>query len=157
VKHLRRGQAAVVSLDGQTIGYAGRLDDAVAGMYKFKQPVYVGEINLDLAMDLPAAISVYKPLSKYPSIVRDVSFVAKRDITFAQVCEAAAAGQVDLLRGLSFVDVYEGQGIAPDERSLTIRLEYRSDERTLVEDEVESVHKQIVERIERELAVKQRV
>ena len=52
---------------------------------------------------------------------------------------------------------FEGQGIAADERSLTIRLEYRSDERTLVEDEVEAIHKQIVERIERELAVKQRV
>lgn len=157
VKHLRRGQAAVIVLDGQTIGYAGRLDNAIAGMYKFKQPVYVGEINLDMAMALPAVTSTYKPLSKYPSIVRDVSFVGKRHVTFAQVRDAATAEQFELLRGVSFVDVYEGQGIAADERSLTIRLEYRSDERTLIEDEVELVHKQIVARIERELAVKQRV
>jgi len=157
VKHLRRGQSALIELDGQAVGYAGRLADSVSGTYKFKQPVYVGEINLDMAMSLPAVISTYKPLAKYPSIVRDVSFVGKRDITYAQVRDAAAADQFELLRGLSFVDVYEGQGIAADERSLTVRLEYRSDERTLVEDEVESIHKQIVERIERELAVKQRV
>jgi phenylalanyl-tRNA synthetase beta chain len=157
VRHLRRGQSALIEIDGRAVGYAGRLADAVAGTYKFKQPVYVGEINLETAMALPAVISTYKPLSKYPSIVRDVSFVGKRDITYAQVRQVAEGESFELLRGVSFVDVYEGQGIAPDERSLTIRLEYRSDERTLVEDEVESVHKQIVERIERELAVKQRV
>ena len=55
------------------------------------------------------------------------------------------------------MDVYEGEGLADNERSVTIRLEYRSDERTLADDEVEGVHRQIVEQIEHKLGIKQRL
>ena len=157
VKHLRNGQAAAITANDKTIGYVGRLNDAISSLYKFRQPVYVGEINLELAMTLPAVSSTYKPLPKFPSIIRDVSFLISRDVTFAQISDAATAEQFDLLRDITFVDVYEGKGLDPGERSLTVRFEYRSDERTLIEDEVEPIHKDIVERIERELSVKQRV
>jgi phenylalanyl-tRNA synthetase beta chain len=157
VKHLRKGQAAAISIDGQTIGYAGRLDDEISSQYKFKQPVYLGEINIGMALSLPAETATYRPLPKFPSIIRDVSFVSGRDVSFAQILDVATAAQFDLLREVSFVDVYEGHGMNPNERSLTIRLEYRSDERTLVDDEVEPVHKEIVDQIARELSVKQRV
>jgi len=55
-----------------------------------------------------------------------------------------------------FVDVFEGKGMRDDQRSITIRLEYRSDERTLTEEEVEKVHEQILNALEVNLAVKKR-
>ena len=63
----------------------------------------------------------------------------------------------ELCKNVSFVDVYEGKGMADDERSITIRLEYRSDERTLVEVEVEEIHAKILAEIESKLAAKQRI
>ena len=54
----------------------------------------------------------------------------------------------ELLRNVEFVDVYEGKGVADDERSITIRLVYRSDERTLLEEEVETIHKIILQNLE---------
>jgi phenylalanyl-tRNA synthetase beta subunit len=54
------------------------------------------------------------------------------------------------------MDIYEGKGIGADERSLTIRLEYRSDERTLIESDVDEVHEQLVKGVEDELQIRRR-
>lgn len=153
VKHLRKGQSAEISLGGNVIGYLGRLDDTLAGQYKFKQPVYVAEIDLSTSLAAAAEPRVYNPLPKYPSVVRDVSFVVERSTGFADIHNAILEQNNELCRGVQFVDIFEGKGMADGERSLTIRLEYRSDERTLIEEEVETVHSSILQAIEQKLGI----
>ncbi len=157
VKHLRPGQSASIHVGDKTVGYLGRLNDDIAASYKFKQPVFVTEINLETIFARPVETVIYHPLAKFPSIVRDVSFSAKRSITFAAIRDSVVEAHFNICRNIEFVDVYEGKGMADDERSITIRLEYRSDERTLVEDEVEAVHQQLLSQIEQKLAIKPRV
>jgi phenylalanyl-tRNA synthetase beta chain len=140
VKHLRKGQSAAISIGGAEVGYIGRLNDGIAANYKFKQPVYVAEIDLQAVLEIAVAPITYKPLAKYPGITRDISLLVRRDVTFAQVRQAVTDQNFELCRSVGFVDVYEGKGLADDERSVTIRLEYRGDERTLVDDEVEALH-----------------
>lgn len=53
------------------------------------------------------------------------------------------AGQA-ICRSVKFVDDFVGSGLAEDERSLTVRFEYRSDDRTLTEDEVEVIHQAVL-------------
>nr|AUN37241.1 phenylalanyl-tRNA synthetase beta chain [uncultured bacterium] len=156
VKHLRKGQTARVSVDGEEVGSIGRLSDELASKYKFRQAVYVAELNLGLLLDRPAKQPAYQPLSRFPAITRDVSFVVKRDVGFADIISAVTEQGFELCRDASFVDIYEGKGLADDERSVTIRLEYRSDERTLIEDEVEGVHAGLIAGVENKLGIKQR-
>ena len=54
------------------------------------------------------------------------------------------------------VVIATSKGIGADERSLTIRLEYRSDERTLIETEVDEVHEQLVATVEKDLNIRRR-
>ncbi len=157
VKHLRPGQSASIQINNKTVGYLGRLNDEIAASYKFKQPVFVAEINLEKVLSLPTDTSIYRPLAKFPSVVRDISFVAKRSLAFAEIQNSVVEEHFDLCRSIEYVDVYEGKGMAEDDRSITIRLEYRSDERTLVEDEVEAVHQQILSKIEKKLGIKPRI
>ena len=157
VKHLRPGQTASVSVGGATIGYFGRLNEEMSSHYKFKQAVFVAEIDLQAALSAPSSQVVYRPLPKYPGIVRDISFVVNRQIGFADIRNSVRDQKADLCRSVEFVDVYEGKGLAENERSVTIRLEYRSDERTLIEVEVETVHRGIVAAIENDLGIKQRI
>nr|MBA2735906.1 phenylalanine--tRNA ligase subunit beta [Pyrinomonadaceae bacterium] len=130
--------------------------DEIAANYKFKQPVYVAELDLQtvLAQRLPTIL--YRPLPKYPSVARDVSLLVKRNLSFAEIRNAIAEQNAELCRSVEFVDVYEGKGIADDERSITIRLEYRSDERTLIDEEVDAIHSQIIKNLENNLGAKQR-
>ncbi len=156
VSHLRSGQSALISLNGSPVGTIGRLSDEVAASFKFRQPVFVAEVDLESILAADADAILYRPLAVYPSIQRDVSFLVKRSLTFGAIRDAILRENFELLRKVSFADIYEGKGIAGDERSLTIRLEYRSDERTLLEEEVEKVHSAILASIEREFAIKPR-
>ncbi len=156
VKHLRKGQTAAVSVGGTKVGYIGRLSDEIAAGYKFKQPVYVAEVDLQAILVAQTTPVAYQPLFKYPAVTRDVSLVGDRNVSFASILDAINEQSFDLCRNVSFVDVYEGKGLGENERSITIRFEYRSDERTLVEDEVEALHKQILANLEQKLAIKPR-
>jgi len=156
VKHLRKGQSAEILSNGKTVGTIGRLSDELAQNYKFRQPVFVAEIDLQTILAEKEQTVLYRPLPVYPSMVRDVSLLVNRSVGFADVKNSILSGNYELLRSVEFVDVYEGKGVPDDSRSLTIRLEYRSDERTLVEEEVEGIHRDIIGNLENNLGVKQR-
>ena len=156
VKHLRKGQSASVSVGGVKVGYLGRLSDEIAANYKFKQPVYIAELDLQTVLAQLQPTVLYRPLPKYPSVVRDVSLLVKRSLNFAEIRNAVSGQNAEICRSVQFVDVYEGKGIADDERSITVRLEYRSDERTLIDEEVDTVHNKIVKSLENNLGAKQR-
>jgi phenylalanyl-tRNA synthetase beta chain len=156
VKHLRKGQAAEVFSGGKSIGTIGRLNDEIAAAYKFRQPVFIAEVDLQTLLESKEQTIVYQPLPVYPSIVRDVSLLVKRNLSFAEIQKAIAEQGFELCRKIEFVDIYEGQGVAEDERSITLRLEYRSDERTLLDEEIDSIHAQILQSLETHLQAKQR-
>ncbi len=156
VKHLRKGQSAEILLNGKTVGTIGRLSDEIAQNYKFRQPVFIAEIDLQTVLNEKEQTILYHPLPVYPSVERDVSILVKRNISFADIKQAVEMQGFELLRKVEFVDVYEGKGVADDERSLTVRLVYRSDERTLIESEVESVHNKILQKTEEKFGAKQR-
>ncbi|MFN6963993.1 MAG: phenylalanine--tRNA ligase subunit beta [Pyrinomonadaceae bacterium] len=155
-KHLRRGQTAAITAAGRTVGLLGRLGDDIAVEYKYRQPVFVAEIDLQSLLALPGSNVAYRPLPKFPAVTRDISLLGPRAVAFADIRRVAAGLGFELVRKVEFVDSFEGKGVEPGMRSITIRLEYRSDERTLVESEVEDLNKQIVGALERELGVRQR-
>ena len=156
VKHLRKGQSAEILLNGKTVGTIGRLNDEISQSYKFRQPVFVAEIDLQTILAEKQQTILYRPLLVYPSVERDVSLLVKRIVSFADIRQTIESQGFELLKNVEFVDVYEGKGIADDERSLTIRLVYRSAERTLIEEEVETVHNKILQTTEEKFDAKQR-
>jgi phenylalanyl-tRNA synthetase beta chain len=156
VKHLRKGQSTSISLGGKKIGYLGRVSDEISAGYKFRQPVYVAELDLQAAMAEDRPPVLYRPLAKYPSIVRDVSLLVKRTTSLADIRKAVTDQGAEICRSVEFVDIYEGKGMAEDERSVTIRLSYRSDERTLIETEVDAIHQQIIGNLQEILGLRQR-
>jgi phenylalanyl-tRNA synthetase beta chain len=141
VKHLRSGQAARISLqDGKEIGSAGRLSDSISTTYKFRQPVYIAEVDLSSLLSGAERAVHYKALARYPGVVRDISLLLDRGVQLEEILEAVRARQVSDCRGGRLVGVYEGVHIPAGKRSITIRIEYRSDERTLRDDEVDERH-----------------
>jgi phenylalanyl-tRNA synthetase beta chain len=156
VKHFRKGQSAEVILEESAIGYLGCLSDNVASKYKFKQPVYLAEIDLQAVLEASHKPSAYRPLPVFPGIARDVSLLTKRTVTYEQIRGEVEAMGFELCKNVGFVAVFEGKGMADDERSITIRLEYRSDDRTLTEEEVEKVHQVILSALKVNLGITQR-
>jgi phenylalanyl-tRNA synthetase beta chain len=157
VRHLREGQAAAISLsDGKSIGYIGRLSEEVAAEYKFRQPVYVAEIDFTVLLGAEEATVLYTPLARYPSVSRDVSLLVARRVRFAELLEAVNEQQVLFCRDAKLVEVYEGANMPEGKRSVTLRLEYRADEQTLRDEEVDEMHQRIVGALEEKFNAQQR-
>lgn len=145
VKHLHEGQAAIVGINEQKpIGTIGRLTESVAAAYKFRQPVYVAEVDLSALLAAEESVVRYRPLPRYPSVVRDVSVLADRRVTFAEMLRMVFDQKLENLRDAKLVGVYEGANIPEGKRSVTLRIEYRADERTLRDEEVDALHALIV-------------
>jgi len=139
--HLRMGQAGEILLsNGTAIGTFGRLAENVASSYKFRQPVYVLEMDLSALFAVPEKTVQYSRLPKYPSVVRDLTLLLSRDVTFASLTKAVSDQNVADCRNVNLVGTYDGPNIPPGKRSITLRIEYRSDDRTLRDDEVEERH-----------------
>ena len=149
IKHLRPGQSAAIQLDGTRIGSIGRLIETVAGDYKFRQPVFVAELDLTSLLEHPEQPVLYSRLPRFPSVVRDVSLLVDRGKSVAELISAAKADAGKDLVDVMFVGTYEGKGIADNKRSVTLRLEYRAEDHTLRDEEVDALHWPIVESLKK--------
>jgi phenylalanyl-tRNA synthetase beta chain len=139
--HLRKGQAAAILLnDGKQIGTLGRLAEHIASAYKFRQPVYILELDLSDLLVSSQKVVQYTRLPKYPSVVRDLTLLVSRDVTFAQLDNAVREQAISDCRDIKLVGTYDGPNIPVGKRSITLRIEYRADDRTLRDDEVEEPH-----------------
>ena len=157
VTNLREGQSARIKLsDGKEIGTIGRLAESVATNYKFRHPVYVMELDLESLLNGPVRIVQYGPLPRYPSVVRDISLLLNRSIALDDLLNAVKDTRVADFRGVKLVGIFEGGSIPSSKRSVTLRLEYRSDERTLRDEEVEERHAQLTSALLDTFAAQQR-
>lgn len=148
--HMREGQSARVTLRGEQVGTIGRLSEEVAALYKFRQPVYVAEVSLTALLTSVEELSRYTPLPRFPSIVRDVSLLADRRAGYGRMRRAVLSLGIEECRGVALVDVYEGANVPEGKRSVTLRVEYRADERTLRDEEVDEMHARVVAALEEE-------
>ncbi|HEV7373771.1 MAG TPA: phenylalanine--tRNA ligase subunit beta [Pyrinomonadaceae bacterium] len=157
IKHLRDGQAARISIDGnKAIGSIGRLDEAVAALYKFRQAVYVAEVDLSALLEAEEMPVLYAPLARYPSVVRDISLLVGRRVTLTEMLDAVSEQRLENCRDARLVDVYEGANLPEGKRSVTLRVDYRSDERTLRDEDVDEMHALLVQALEERFGAQQR-
>jgi phenylalanyl-tRNA synthetase beta chain len=157
VRHLREGQTARIKLaNGTDVGSMGRLAENVAASYKFRQAVYVLELDLSALLSGPTKLIQYSPLPRYPSVVRDLSLLVNRNVAVEEIFNAVRDQNVADCRSVKLVGTFEGGNIQSSKRSVTLRLEYRSDERTLRDDEVEERHARLTSTLLEAFAAEQR-
>lgn len=97
--------------------------------------------------------SVYKEVSKYPPVVRDISFIIGKDVSLNNYYELVRDCAGNLIEQVELTDSYENdEKFGKDKKSYTFRIVYRSLERTLTNEEVNNIHDQIVEKTKKELS-----
>jgi phenylalanyl-tRNA synthetase beta chain len=156
VRHLRVGQVAAISINGAPVGSIGRLAETNATDYKFRQPVFVAEVDLTALLSVNETPVRYSPLPRFPSIVRDVSLLVDRKTTVAELLKAVNDQELENCLGAKFVGSYEGEGIPENKRSVTLRLEYRAADRTLRDEEVDEIHWPLVKALQEKFSAEVR-
>jgi phenylalanyl-tRNA synthetase beta chain len=137
VEWLNPAEAAVLKIGGEVAGVLGSLAPALEEKYKLKQPVYLAEIDFERLARYAFSPIQYEPLPKYPSVERDMSIVASRDVAYQSISAGIAGLGIAELKGIDLIDVYEGEKIPSGKVSLTLRVTFQDRERTLTVDRVQ--------------------
>jgi phenylalanyl-tRNA synthetase beta chain len=91
-------------------------------------------------------------------IRRDLAILLNRNILSQEVLDTAEASiDQKILRGVRLFDLYQGDNLKEDEKSLAFGIFLQHDERTLTDDEVEAVIVQVVENLEQQHGAKLRI
>ncbi len=136
-------QCVEIILNDKVLGYFGRLHPQLA-----PQPLYAFDLDYSVLARVWKSNDIsFKPLSPFPSIVRDMALVADRELSFETLVQTIRDSQVLLLKDISLFDVYEGDKIAADKKSLAFSLVYADPTRTLTDEEVNKVHFALVKNL----------
>lgn len=152
------GQCAELKLGKQVVGTLGQCHPSFADDAKIKHPMFFAEINLELLIPIAEGKNRYdtfKPqaLSVYPSVDRDMAFVAPTTITHSAIENCIQKLKQPLIQSIQVFDVYQGEQIEAGHRSLAYRLTLGSPEKTLTDQEIETTIKDVKTQLEKELAV----
>jgi phenylalanyl-tRNA synthetase beta chain len=157
--YLVSGRAALVRSGSTTIGVLGQVLPAVAENRGLPvgEEIYCAEIDTDaLAARAPDRELRAESLPKYPSIVRDLSILTGEALPAAAVRGTIRSAAPPSLQSIVEFDRYQGKGIPEGRVSLSLRLTFRSSERTLTDDEIEAAMNTIVAALEREHTAERR-
>jgi len=129
------------------LGLLGELHPAVRAAFDLNERVYVLTLDFERVIEMGGQPRPYRPLSKFPPVMRDLAVVVDAGVPAARVEEAIWQGGGRLLRSVALFDRYEGDPIPPGKVSLAYTLTFQADDRTLTDEEVAAVHKKIVNRL----------
>ena len=90
----------------------------------------------------------YKELSKYPAIAKDMAFIVKKNIMASEVMDVIKRACGRLLVDISVFDVYEGDKINSDEKSIAFTLTFQDQNRTLSDEEVMDLFSKAIKEVE---------
>ena len=134
---LHPGRAAKVSLGGTPIGFVGELHPQWVQKYELGSPPVVFEI--DLAAWLAQPMPVYREVSRFPAVTRDLAMTVAKEQPFAPLLSAFRSVAPDIVQEIRLFDVYQGKGLPDGQKSVAFRIVMQDTERTLEDQDVEAV------------------
>lgn len=141
INHLHTGISASILVDRQKLGIIGRVHPSL-----LKDEVYVCELSLT-KLNKEVKPLKYKESSKYPEIIKDVAFIVPKSLTSGEIVETIKKAGGRLLSSIDVFDVYTGENVKENEKSIAYTLTFKDDTRTLNDEEVNAVFRNIIDKV----------
>lgn len=151
ITDLHPGICATIKLDREPIGIIGRIHPSLK-----KDDIYVAELSMTKLYEKSIKPLKFKEASKYPEVKKDLAFVVKKDVTALQLMNQIKKSGGRLLTNIDIFDVYVGENVGPDEKSIAFSLTFSDTTRTLDDLEVTQVFEKIINEVEGKMDAKLR-
>lgn len=122
----------------KVVGTIGQVADAHQLAFGIARPVFAIDLDLEYLMAHMRQALSYIPVSEFPVVTRDISFVVTDRTEFGAL-ESMIKSQNVLVQKVELVDIYRGQGVESGKKSLTLSITFGSKDRTLTGPEVEEI------------------
>ena len=145
-------------LDGKKIATLQQVDEDKLKRFDVEKDVFVAEVDLTTLFELGAgkADTTYSPVAKFPSFEFDAAFTVDKSIRAGELSSAIHKSADDTLKSVSVFDVYEGENIGEEKKSIAFRLTFLDPNKTLTIKDVEPKVQKIVQSLENDFGAKLR-
>lgn len=129
------GRTALIVLDGQEIGFVGQVHPQTAKDYAIGE-TYVAELNLDVIESHYHKAHVFKEITKFPAVSRDIALLVENSVSHSDIIAAIKAAGVKRLTDIKLFDVYAGENIQKGFKSMAYSLTFQNPTDNLTDEEV---------------------
>lgn len=136
--------SASVLAGGQEIGYFSVLDLRVKNRIDKKLNVVFAELDLEKLSNVAAENLRYSEISKYPGVTIDLSLLVEKGLRYENIVSYIKEYECENLQGIRLVDIFEDEKLLAGKKSVTVRLEFGSMDRTLEGTEIQSMVDEIL-------------
>ena len=133
--------------DGMRMGRFGAVSHRVLDRYEIREPVWIGVMDCGVLFGRASERRAYHAPPKYPAVERDLAIVVPDEVSHRDILEEIRACSGDLLEAVELFDVYRGEQIAADRKSMAYAMRFRSGERTLTDAEVTRLQDEVLRRL----------
>ena len=148
--NLHPGVSADIYLDRKKVGFFGRIHPKVN-----KDEIYVLEVCID-DLDINTKPLKFKAASKLPNIKKDIAFVMPISMKNEDVIKVIKHSGGRLLTDIQVFDLYVGENIGLENKSIAYTLTFEDNNRTLTDEEVMTIFNNIIKEVETKLNIKLR-
>ncbi len=153
------GRCAKVWLDGKDIGWLGQMHPRLQQVYDLPRAPMLFE--LDAQAVFARQIPVAQTVSKQQVVTRDLAIIVKRDILAQQIQELIdnlrqSSAACAIIQSVELFDVYQGERVADDEKSMAYRVQLQEMNNTLQDAQIEQVMAQVLHELQSKLGARLR-
>ncbi|MGI6118838.1 MAG: phenylalanine--tRNA ligase subunit beta [Bilifractor sp.] len=141
---LHPGRQALISYDGDVIGYMGEVHPSVAKSYGIGDRVLLAVLDMPEILKFASFDRRFEGIAKFPAVTRDISMVVPKEIKAEQIEDMLRQRGGKILESVTLFDIYEGDQVQEGYKSMAYSLVFRSKERTLGEHDVTVAMKKIL-------------
>ncbi len=145
--YTRPGFSASIQAQGKQIGLLGEIHPRVRQRFELKRTAFIFEVTLDRLVPLVSETKRAVTLPRFPAVSRDVTLIVERRLEAGKILDRIEKMDEDLIEALQLFDVFEGRPIPAGRKSISFRIVYRSAERTLEDEEINRLHRQVTGRL----------
>lgn len=150
------GKTASLYVNNFFAGVLGAIHPDVAENYEVEEECYVAELNLDILYKNASLDKSYTPLPKFPAVLRDIAMLVDDSVLVKEIEEIIKSKGGSLVEKVQLFDVYKGKQIPEGKKSVAYSILYRSEAKTLTDEEIGKVHDKIVRTLEKLLGAELR-
>ena len=149
------GQTAeILSQQGEKIGWLGMLHPTLEKQLGFDTQVFLFELDQDLLLN--KQIPRFKPLSKYPSVRRDIALIVKEEIAISQIIDCINSCAEPTLQDIVVFDIYRGKGVEEGSKSVALSLIIQDFLQTLTDSKIDAILRILLETLTTKISAKLR-
>ncbi len=153
---LHPGKTAIFKKGREILATVGEVHPAVTESLGINKKVFVFECDVETLMKCTAKKFTFENLPKYPAISRDLAILVNLDVAAGEVEKVIVKAAGQFFKEVTLFDVYTGERISGDKKSLAFNVKFQSKERTLTDAEADDAFKNILAAVEKNFAAELR-